>query len=74
MREDAKVSSKGADKSEVFNAGGGGNFSVREKIKEIKSRKVFKCANVESVVLTPVRKMLLSKTLTVNERKIKSLL
>ena len=32
VREDAKVSSKGADKSEVFNAGGGGNFSVREKI------------------------------------------
>ena len=34
---------------------------------------MFKCANVESVVLTPVRIILLSKTLTVKETNMKNM-
>ena len=46
------------DKSEVVHNGGVRGACVRDKIKEIASRKVSKCANVGSVLLTPVRKML----------------
>ena len=59
------------DKSEVVHDEGVRGACVRYKIKEIKSRKVSKHANGESVVLTPV--MFVSKTLTVTERKMKNM-